>query len=423
MADPRLYLPPVLSDAIIRTLVSDLSLPEPIAIKPLITTAAYHTIYLIIFSAADAPALHPARSFEDDGSVALILRVAGKHIPRLKTLNEVAAMTWVRNNCKIPIPAVVRFDASDRNAISHEFTLLERVRGVSVDTIYDQLDDGKIARLVSQLTDYLVELHRHEWTHAGGLSIDESKNIVPGRILAENFWQGPEIAQFWGDDATIDSLNVHGPFSSYADYVQSHIQQYIRNIEKHESLEWMRDLIPRLQGFLTFLQDRAAELNDTKYILTHKDLHFGNIMCDPETLEITSILDWEFAAVLPLPLWSPGGGFLWSAKDESPASIAERDRLFKDIFSKICEQRSPGLLADFDVKNQDPHKSIVDVINHVRYIVGERCALEIDLNLSSGTFLAREMLAIEMIKQQIGEAPTLQNQITLFEIAQKAWLT
>ncbi|ETS73580.1 hypothetical protein PFICI_14526 [Pestalotiopsis fici W106-1] len=369
MADPRLYLPPVLSDDIIRKLVSELSLPEPTTIKPLITTAAYHTIYLIIFSPADADALYPARSLEEDGSIALVLRVAGKHIPRIKTLNEVAAMTWVRENCKIPIPAVIRFDASENNAIGYEFTLLERVRGVSVDTIYDKLDDGKIAKLVSQLTDYLIEIHRHEWTHAGGISIDENNNIVPGRVLAENFWQGPEIAQYWGGDATIDLLNVHGPFSSYTDYLQGHIQQYVRNIERHESLEWMRDMIPRLEKFLTFAQDHAAELNDAKYILTHKDLHFGNIMCDPETLEITSILDWEFAAVLPLPLWSPGGGFLWSAKDESPASFAERDRLFKDIFSKICKERSPALLADFDVKNQDPHKSIVKVLNFVRAIV------------------------------------------------------
>jgi hypothetical protein len=65
----------------------------------------------------------------------------------------------------------------------------------------------------------------------------------------------------------------------------------------------------------------------------------------------------------------------------------------------------------------------VETVNLLCYFekTDVRCALEIDLNLSSGTFLAREMPAIEMIKQQIGEAPTLQ--ITLLEIAQKAWLT
>jgi hypothetical protein len=368
MADPRLYLPPALSENAIRKLILELSLPEPAAVKPLITAAAYHTIYLITFTADSGPALQPARPNEPDGSVSLVLRVSGKHIPRIKTLNEVAAMTWVRQNTKVPIPAIVRFDASENNAIGYEYTLLEKVHGVSIDTIYDSLNDAKIEHLISQLTEYLIDIHRHEWSHAGGLSIDEDGNLAPGRVLAENFWQGPEIAQYWGTDETVDSLNVHGPFNAYTDYIKGHIQQYIRNIEKHESLGWMRDMIPRLQRFIAWLDDHATELNKTKYILTHKDLHFGNIMCDPVTLQITAVLDWEFAAVLPLPLWSPGGGFLWSAKD-GPEALAERDRLFNGIFTKLCQQRDPALLSDFEVKKQMPHSAIAKVLNFVRAIV------------------------------------------------------
>lgn len=368
MADPRLYLPPDLAEEVIRQLVEELSLPEPSIVKPLITSAAYHTIYLITFPGDAAAALHPAVANEPDGSISLILRVSGKHIPRIKTINEIAAMSWVRDNTSIPTPAVVRFDSSEDNAIGYEFILLEKVQGVSIDKIYDNLDDGKLEKLISQLTEYLVELHRHEWNHAGGLSIDDDNKIVPGRVLAENFWQGPEIAEYWGEAEDVDSLNVHGPYDTYTDYIRSHIQQYIRNIEKHTSLDWMRDLIPKLAAFNAYLNDHANELNKTKYIFTHRDLHFGNIMCNPDTLQITAILDWEFAVVLPLPLWTPGGGFLWSAKDGDEA-LAERDRLFKDIFSKICRDRSPSLLSDFDVKHQPPHKAIVEVLNFTRGIV------------------------------------------------------
>ncbi|KAK9772047.1 putative Aminoglycoside phosphotransferase domain-containing protein [Seiridium cardinale] len=369
MADPKLYLPPALSENTIRKLMSELSLPEPTAVKPLITAAAYHTIYLVTFSAEADLAFGPAQSNEPYGSVSLVLRVSGRHIPRIKTMNEVAAMKWVRDNTSIPIPAIVRFDATEDNAIGYEYTLLEKVHGVSIDTIYDTLDDAKLKHLIDQLTDYLIDLHRHEWHHSGGLSLDESGKIVPGRVLAETFWQGPEIAEYWGSDETVDSLNVCGPFSSYTAYVMGHIEQYIRNIEIHQSLEWMRDMIPRLGAFMAFLNDRSAELDGTRYILTHKDLHFGNIMCDPRTLQITAVLDWEFAAVLPLPLWSPGGGFLWSAKDESQESLLERDRLFQDIFTTLCGERDPGLLSDFNVKTQMPHKAILRVLNFVRAIV------------------------------------------------------
>ncbi|KAH6658102.1 kinase-like domain-containing protein [Truncatella angustata] len=367
MANPKLYLPPNLSEDLIRKLLADLRLPEPTTVKPLITTAAYHNIYLISFPGESALSLGQAQPNEPDGSISLVLRVSGKHLPRIKTLNEVAAMTWVRDATKIPVPAIVCFDASQDNAIGHEYILLEKAPGVSVDTIYDSLDDEKREYLIIQLMNYLMELRQCEWHHSGGLSMNENGKIVPGRVLAENFWQAPEIGEFWGSEETIDTLNVTGPFDTYTDYVEGHIQQYTLNIEKHASLEWMRDIIPRLQAFVAFLKCNATNLNDTKYILSQRDLHFGNIMCDSVTLQITAVLDWEFSAVLPLPIWTPGGGFLWNAQ-EGPEALAERDRLYQ-IFTKLCKSLDCDLVADFDIKNQKPYLEISRVLNYVRAIV------------------------------------------------------
>lgn len=39
----------------------------------------------------------------------LMLRVSGKHLPRIKTINEAAIMKYVKRNTTISIPAVVRF--------------------------------------------------------------------------------------------------------------------------------------------------------------------------------------------------------------------------------------------------------------------------------------------------------------------------
>lgn len=222
------------------------------------------------------------------------------------------------------------FDASEDNPIHHEFILFQKAQGVSVDTIFDSLDDAMKEFLVSQLTDYLIELHQHGWNHAGGLSIDLTGKVVPSQVVAENFWQAAEIVEYWGPDEIVDSLNPKGPFNTYTSYAKGHINQYIRNISTHDSLEWMRDLIPRLVAFSSMLDLRADELNDTRYILTQKDLHFGNVICDPTTARITAILDWEFAAVLPLPLWNPGNCFLWNSRN-TQERIAEQKR-FKKVF-------------------------------------------------------------------------------------------
>ncbi|KAH8668577.1 hypothetical protein BX600DRAFT_510662 [Xylariales sp. PMI_506] len=368
MADPKLYLPGALSDEVIRKLLTEVQLPVPVEIKPLKTIAAYHTIYLITFSSTDSGSeLGQLQPTEPDGSISLVLRVSGRHLPQIKTLNEVAAMKWVKAHTKIPIPEVVRFDASENNALGYEYTLMEKVPGVSVDTIYDTLDDGKKAYLISQITDYLIDLRHQECHHVGGLSLDEQGQVIPGRVLEETFWQTPEIAGIWGPDESVDTLNSLGPYVGYTGYVKGHIQQYIRNIELHQSLDWMRDLIPRLRRLNEYLDEHAEELDSTKYILTQRDMHFGNIMCDRETARITAVLDWEFAEVLPLALWSPGKAFLWNGQ-ETAEGMAEQDALY-EVFAKYCQERDPELLADFDVKTQHPHKSISRAMNYVRGIV------------------------------------------------------
>ncbi|KAI1869664.1 uncharacterized protein JN550_005645 [Neoarthrinium moseri] len=377
MADPTLYLPAVLEESSITQLLSGLGLPEPTTIQLLNTTAAYHIIYNIKFAEDIEDILQPNALGAGDSAASfawkvrnprsLVLRISGKHLPRIKTLNEVATMVWVRAYTKIPIPAVVRFDATENNAIGHEFTLLEKVDGVSVDSIYDGLEDWKKESLVRQLAGYLMELRCREWDHCGGLQLNQRGVPVPGRVVAETFWQGPELARYWPGNESVDSLNVGGPYTSYTAYVRGHIDQYIRNMEKHDSLEWMRDLIPRLYAFLIYLDQHAATLNDTRYILTQRDLHFGNIMCDPETATVQAVLDWEFSEVLPLPLWSPGSGFLWNAK-QTPESMTEQSRMY-GVFTKLCKAHWPDLLSDFEVKKEMPHKAISTILNFVRAVV------------------------------------------------------
>ncbi|KAJ4356475.1 uncharacterized protein N0V89_004508 [Didymosphaeria variabile] len=333
---------PVLSETAIQQLLASLDLPVALSIRKLDATAAYHSIYILQFASKDAPTLVPDRSSVPDGLVDLILRVSGNHLPRIKTLNEVACMRWVRSATTIPVPALVRFDAFTDNPINHEFMLLERVPGISVDQIYDQLDDRAKRYLISQLTDYLTQLQEHAWDHVGGLSIVGDK-VVPGPVLDETFWQTPDIGKYWDAGETAESLNIAGPYNTYADYAIACLRKYSQNIEKHSSLASYRDLLPRLNALIERLQDDPAKTDDIKYIFAHKDLHFANIMCDPATATITGTLDWEFSGVVPAPLWNPSKAFLWNGKSTAEAK-RERDRMF-EIFN---EQQFTDILGAVD---------------------------------------------------------------------------
>ena len=372
MGTPDSYLPPALSADTITQLVLSLDLPAPTSVEALQVAAAFHSIYLVHFGATTAPAI-PVRT-NPDGSVTLVLRVSGRQLPTIKTRNEVGVMTWVHQNTSIPIPAIVRYDSTDKNLIGHEFTLLEKVPGVSVDQIYHTLSDETRTKMVHQLTEYLIELHAHPWKdgYVGGLNLINGE-ICPGPPIEENFWQLSDLEKYWTTSKeTLASLNPISPegFASYVAWSVGCLDRYIYAIEKHPSLEPYRDMVPRIRAFAAAIQkpENVKELNQVTYVLAHKDLHFGNIMCDPDLpgCPITAVLDWEFSSVVPAPRWNPPRAFLWNTK-WTPEDKAEQTRMEK-LFESICREKGAGKILD-EMEMNALQKSMQSAISHIRAIV------------------------------------------------------
>ncbi len=339
MGTPQAHLPPPFANGIISTLVDSLSLPRPSSIQPLQVTAAFHSIYLINYDVSvDLASFTDSKlSRNPDGSLTLVLRISGNHIPHRKTANEVAVLQWLRANTGIPVPAVVRHDCSVDNALGREFTLLERVPGRSVDGMYDELDDAAKRRLVEQLTDFLVELNAHEWSNVGGLQLEKLNDaavIVPGPVLEDTFWLVPDIERFWGPGESIDTLNPSGPYSSHEGLVRGYLGVFIHAINTHESLSWLRNtLLPGLEKLGSM---DIPQLASSRLILAHKDLHFANVMATADGT-VTGILDWEFAGVVPALRWDPVRAFLWNGKQDE-ASAAEKERM-RAVFEEVLESR------------------------------------------------------------------------------------
>ncbi|PYI22391.1 APH-domain-containing protein [Aspergillus violaceofuscus CBS 115571] len=382
------FLPPALSAESITALILSLSLPTPTSITPLEVRAAFHSIYLITF-AASPPTNIPARP-NPDGSTTLVLRVSGRQLPRIKTLNEVGVMSWVRTHTTIPVPAIIHYDATETNPIGHEFTLLEKAPGVSLDTIYPSLSESTKTQLVRQLAAYLIELHTHPWTdgYVGGLTLSASGAVARGPPIDETYWQKPDLEKYWSPsimvsgteteptDGTIslETLNPIPPagFPDYVAFTVGCLDRYLDAIAIHPALQPYRDLVPRVRAFRAAVQrpECAARLNDVPYVLAHKDLHCANIMCDPTRpgCPITAVLDWEFSGVVAAPRWNPVRAFLWNARDGAEDK-AERDRLevvFEGVLGR--EMGAEWVLAEMQWKSP-LQEEVQRVVNHLRAIV------------------------------------------------------
>lgn len=326
-------------------------------------TAAFHSIYLLHFPASAKQQLLPAKATDENGDITLVLRVSGNHIGRTKTLNEVAVLRWVKENCPtIPVPAVVRYDADEDNAVGREFTILEKVPGRSVDKMYKDLSEVTKKKLVSQLTDMVLELNRHEWQHVGGLQISQNGKIEPGPALEDTFWLIPDIKEYWGAEESVETLNPAGKYASHAAFVQAYLSVFLHAIKTHKSLEWLRGAF---EDRLTALSEKLPDmhsLHQSQLVLAHKDLHFANVMATDDGT-ITGILDWEFAGVVPQLRWDPVRAFLWNG-DRSEESGVEKTRL-REVFEEILKEKGVSPWWEGDAQTDD----VWTVIRFVRAII------------------------------------------------------
>ncbi|KPM37545.1 hypothetical protein AK830_g9007 [Neonectria ditissima] len=334
MGTPADHLPPAISEDTIEELLLTIGLPRATAIANPKVTAQYHSIYFVT--------LPPTET--SHGHSELVLRVSGYHLPAIKTMNEVAVMTWLSKNTTIPLPEVIAYDASVENPIGHEYTLLSRVQGVTLSDIYDSLSDEQVAQILDQLIGILCQLQAHPWEGIGGLVLDDQGEAKLGPVLDETFWQVLDVEALWPKGETIATLNIGGPYPSYVDYISAQVLKNIRLIQTHDKLTFMRDVVPRLLSFEAALYKHADKLNRVKLRLAHKDLHFANIVFDVSSGRITGILDWEFCSVVPFTKWNPRRSFLWNGLDDAK-SLDEKNRLL-GLFTQLCEEKDNFLLED-----------------------------------------------------------------------------
>jgi len=346
--------------AIVTLLQSVFAIPDPpLTVEPLKVTASFHDIYIVTYhrhTLANVLSCRQLLSNEHDhrnigdntDHVQLVLRIAGDHVPHIKTENEAAVLTWLNKNTTIPVPDLVAFDSTSNNELNREYLIMSRCPGVPLSDVYNSLDAIQLDGVLLQLMDMLAELHRHPFSHIGGFSLSAERDVVPAPMLDENFWFTADIAKYF-ESESFDTLNYHGPFNSYADYVCAAINSYLYVASLHIGLKsQLHTFYPRISAFLHLLSvsEYASTCNKTVIRLAHKDLHFANILYRQDTGQISAIIDWEFAGTIPFPQWDPVRAFLWNAQPGTQ-SIQEKYRL-RDRFTELCKEKWPagGFLAD-----------------------------------------------------------------------------
>ncbi|KAG8624041.1 hypothetical protein KVT40_009017 [Elsinoe batatas] len=205
-------------------------------------------------------------------------------------MSEVATMKWLSGNTSIPVPKVYSYglSSSERNGIGVPYMLIEEMPGKP----FMALDpsDGERQKVYEQVARMMGELKERPFRKHGSLTLDERGEVEVGPIVGERtgtlhphgpFMRSEEGYMAWVEQCLdlIADQQLHVGFSVDA-YL---VYDFLRERLQHESREAHMEATP----------------GDGRFYLKHTDDKGDHIFVNPDTFEVTGLIDWTFARTVP----------------------------------------------------------------------------------------------------------------------------
>jgi aminoglycoside phosphotransferase (APT) family kinase protein len=187
-----------------------------------------------------------------------VVRIYARPSLRGDSAHEVDAALLRLVRGLIPVPEVLEVRRADPAADHPALLVTSFLPGVRADLLLPELGDARLATLGARLGRILADL--------AGMPMLKAGSFVDGDLRIRGFAMNGQ---------SIDGL---------PEFVALHREAF---------LHWSQTEFERLGEVVT----DAQALLDTvdRVCLVHSDVNPKNLMVDPDTLEITGLLDWEFA--------------------------------------------------------------------------------------------------------------------------------
>ncbi|KZV84117.1 APH-domain-containing protein [Exidia glandulosa HHB12029] len=272
-------------------------------------------------------------------------------VPRFDSADislQVQTLSWLSSSTNIPVPKVVAHDSSNDNPIGDPYMLMEKLDGVSLYQVIDDMSDDDRVSMAEQVAGLIGAIHTAPVPPGiGPLAFDDNGGIRVGRYTDDEEAPPPEVPSaapttFRGFLAT--------RFKEQRDYCQARWPDDTDRI----------DYCDRLLAAAETLVPSASDRHEGN-VLFHSDFAARNILVRrlPEDAgwAISGVLDWDDCTVAPAEVAFSCPGWLWAARGESDSdSFDENDcdpdempfdelgERIKDAFFEAVEIALPGYM-------------------------------------------------------------------------------
>ncbi|KAF2791777.1 hypothetical protein K505DRAFT_308861 [Melanomma pulvis-pyrius CBS 109.77] len=269
--------------------------------------------------------LNKVYAIQCDGSCNYIMRATLPVQPRLKTMSEIATVSFVSTHTDIPTPKIFAVDHSNKNELGFEWMMMERVAGHPIEMPGDwsKVNWLKKEVLVRKIISYMVQLFQKRFKQIGSLYIIDDLQQLPKSerpstapvtsATPEGIGNSKEyhlsdiisVPFFYIDHLTHDV--PRGTFHHSRDWLAARLQFHINDANN----------IPQDADEDTIAIKKCTKLNaerllkiltkvlptnepDEEFVLHHHNLSSRNILMD-DSDDLAGVVDWE--RVHTVPLW------------------------------------------------------------------------------------------------------------------------
>ncbi|KAJ2120269.1 hypothetical protein IW147_005235 [Coemansia sp. RSA 720] len=229
---------------------------------------------------------------------AWIVQVPKPAVPQRMFESEVLSLAYINEHSRISVPAVLAYSFSSANAAGVPYAVLTKMPGESLADHWTHLKAQQKRRVLDHIAEVVVQLTRLQFSHIGSLGVNNGELAVGSLLDARQLEPGY---------AHVDSemQNQYGPFSSTRQYYRAMIQASLAALSVLEGncgelTEPSLDRI-ELETYMALAHKFVSEAhNDGPFVLMPESLDMHHFQIDPQTCELTGVVDWTFCGTRPL---------------------------------------------------------------------------------------------------------------------------
>ncbi|KAJ5101917.1 hypothetical protein NUU61_004139 [Penicillium alfredii] len=229
-----------------------------------------------------------------------------------KVVNEVQIMGYLRQNTNIPLPRVHSWGLiSESPQQLGPFIIMDYINSIPLSTILKQpdledmvlnpnIDNTILDKIYHQIASYIFQLSQLKFARIGAISKDDASGTwhVTGRPLTYNINELATVAGYPDDQFPT------APFNRASDYLKSLANEHLIHLQTQRNLadntEIARKRFTARHRFAQLVSKYYPDSEDYGLFIPFcDDMRPSNMLINPETFQITSILDFEFSNAMP----------------------------------------------------------------------------------------------------------------------------